>query len=986
MNIPSSNIPDELLLTFQDVKHIIRKNARKIWLSATFFALLAFLFGISRPITYQAEGTFKEKSKSQSGMNKSLITQLVGESSDSDALTLMSSRKIAEQLVLKMGWQAVLVKDEYAFPLFSWQNIKNNLLTEYALLRNYKTPIINDRTKEIQVESVYYPAEIPIKLSLRVESKNAYTLYLPNGKELGTGIFGKPFSNELFSITLLNLAHTSLKGVEYHLTLLPLGKLAENVLKDMKIENDKIDKSLIKIALKHPDRHQAAAALEKLMATYQEHLHNDHQRTSDLQVDYLVQRQKEMASQLAEVMHKHADTLSSDLSNTGFATSGKAMEFLAQNQQSLKQKLLSLELDLQRLENMRQSDAMDFEGVSTSSSHEPINRISAEIRSLKQQADALNLAIRNSPTNSQAFQQSFTNQLNELDEVKNTYHDANLMLASLENNELPQAYPSLLENPKFIVKMWYERAKACSMSNDPAKWLQCKQSFVDYLTQLAYYLNNYQHNIEERLAHQQTPLAEFQGINLQTAKEIYINYSKDLSESEAQAIQQRFIISQISDPAFEISSLSTVLTDPISTQMISKASDIILSLKDSDNRSIKEQERLKADLAIQKGFLITHLQQTQQLLELRQQFLKEKILSLQSINLSLIHEQISLLENQIKKYISNAIANHLQEQKLLNDNLHELRLEMAAFPQKWASEQMIEQQMKINQTMVEEITKLVESKNISNNLEKIQSAPLDSPIIPLHPKSPRLLLLILIGGVLGSLLSIAWVLAQSISKGIETTAEHLQQAGMHVSGPLSRKAHNVDEKNRLLDNDLDTLRRLIGFLQQDKSTAKSAPAGQTLAILKSLGPNYAPTLAQLLALQGLKTLVIDLSFEESAPSDNGLLQYLEGKVNQPAITRQKSYDQMTSGGFCRYANELLSSQLFQDLLSKLKAQYDWILIVSKALPESAEAENLLKISPNAIVSLTGESWQQLRQYLQHARLPHHRVSFIIAEFCHPWRR
>lgn len=974
------NQEDDFLLTFHDLIRIIKKNARKIWIGSALFAMLTLTYAITRPVVYQAEASFREKGKRQAGVDKSLLTQLVGESNDSDALTLMKSRNLMEDLIQKMNWQAHIVKDERSFPFFPLQTIKNNLLTEYALITKRRHPIIKEPAPDLKIEFVSYEGEIPLTYKLLIDSEKSFTIVGHNGTKIAAGTFGYPLSAENFTLTLLPGNQSNLTGNEYTLTLLPLGKFAEGIQKEFLVEADKNDKGLLKITYRHPDRRQAAEAVKSLMSVYHTYIYHEHLRTCCLQVDYLVQRQKEMGQQLADVMQKHADGLSSDLSNTGFATSGKAMEFLAHNQQNLKQKLLAIDLDIQRLENMRQTSEVDYENIASANLPEAINRLATEIRTLKQQADALNLALRNSPTNSEAFQQSFSSQMVELGKVKNETELANTMLASLKNDQLPEPLPALLDNPKFIVKLWYERAQACHAAKQD--WQECRDAFISYLSHLIYYLNIYQRNIEEHLAHQQTPMAEFQGINLNTAKELFITYSKDLSETESEAIQQRFIISQISDPAFEISSLSTVLSDPISTEMISKASAIILALKDSDNRSIKEQERLKADLAIQKGFLTTHLEQSLQLLNLRQEFLKEKILSLQSITLSLSQEQISLLENQIKKYIANAIVNLQQEQNLLQGNLEELRAEMSAFPQKWAAEQLIEHQMAINQTMVEEISKLVETKNISNNLEKIQSAPLDLPIVPLHPKSPRLLLLTLLGAAAGALFSMAWVLANSILNGVETSSENLRLAGFHVSGNLSNQINNAQNRDHILDNDLNTLRRAMAFIDHTKeietNTIQSIPlqiSAKSFLLLQNQGPNYAPSLANLMSKKGLKVLIVDLSFENYSETGPGILQYLEGTAPEPTITHGKSFDLIHSGGICRYSNELITSQRFLDLIAKYHNKYDWMLITSKASLSSAEAESLLEIFHNALISLTGESWDQLRGCLRAARQFH--VSFLF---------
>jgi len=973
---------ENFLLTFSDLIGVVKKNKRRITFCSLAVACLALFYGLTKPIEYQTEATFKEKGKSSSGLGRSLSEFfLIGDTIDSDALTLMKSRKLIEQLVKSLGLQATIVKEERRFPFLPMQTIKNNLLIEYALFKSMSTPVLQEPAYDLKIKHLEYDGEVPLGVRLVILSEDSFLLKDGKGKKLGEAMFGEPFSTKEFSITLIHNHSTPLKDNEYVLLLQPLGSVAKHIGKKFTIETDRNDKSLLKISYKHPDRKETVAHINALMAVYEAHILHEHQRISSLQVDYLVKRQKEMAKQLEEVMSTHAKELSSDLSTTGFATSEKAMDFLAASQEDLKQKLLTIDLEIQRLENLQSASSLNYEKCTSTFHPEIINHLTTEIRSLKQQADALSLAIRSVPLDLENFHESFSSQLKELDEIKECAKEAKIMLEALDKDALPPRFDRLMTHPKFVVKAWYERLETAQNNYKKGQraqeeWKKNKEGFSSYLSHLIHYLYVHLRNSEERLAQQQPPLAEFQGINLSTARDLYITYSKELSDVESRTIQQRFIIKQVADPNFEISSLSTVLTDPISAEMISRASNIILALKDQDNRSPKEQERLKADLAIQKKFLTTHLEQTVVILELRQKFLKEKIQSLQSINLSLIQEQISILENQLKDYISSALENLNQEQTLLEKNLVELRLEMAAFPQKWATEQLIQQQMKINLSMVEEITKLVESKNISNNLEKIQSAPLDLPIAPIHPKSPQLLFLAIIGAIAGAFIGFAWSLAGSVARGVEASAETLRLNGQHVSGKFSRSYQESSEKDPLLDSDLDTLRRLIAYMAQTQEPRQKT--GDSLLLLKSCGPNYATILAELMAKMNLKVVLLDLNFDD--PKDkpsSGLLQYLEGNSADLPITPKNGFDFISPGGACRYANELLGSHQFKELLKQLRSQYDWVLAVNSSSPISAEAESLIELFSNAAISITEESLTSLRHLLNISHKPGTKLSFIM---------
>jgi tyrosine-protein kinase Etk/Wzc len=976
----------EFLLSFSDLVGIIKKNKRRFFNCALLFGCLALFYGLTKPIRYEAEGTFKEKNKSQSGLNNSLsaaFLMLSDSSGESHALSIMRSRKLLEDLVKDQNLQGQITKIQYSFPLIPVEAIRNNLLAEYAFWNRPRRALLSDLNSDLQFQEIVYTGEVPLGFRIEVLSPETFAIY-QNNKKIGDGIFGQSFRKDGYAFTLVQTHLSPISKGKYDLVLLPLASTAKEFVNLFTIESDRNDKGILKITYRNRDRQQAAAHINALMSLYQNHIECEHQHVCEKQVGYLVERQQEMAKVLETMMQGYADALSTDLSSTGFATSEKAMEFLASNQHQLKQKLFMTTLEIQRLERATQETSSD--NIFSSLSHlDIINKMAAEKRQLKQQADALDLVLRTHPGQTQELQKSFSDQLQELDEIKQTLAESEQALASLKKNRIPEKQSKLTDDSKYIFNAWLDKLSHAKRAMDEQQpfveenclenWKQCKTGLIAYLNHLSHYLNVYQRNIEEKLSHQQAPLTEFQGINLNIARDLYISYNRDLSSLESRSHQHDFILTQLDEPTFEISSLSTILNDPLSTDMITKTSNLILALKDQDNRSTKEQERLNTELDIQKGFLKTHIQQSMALLDLHQNFLKEKIQSLQSTMLSLTHEEISILDHQLKEYISNTLGHLQREKELISDNLTELRMEMAAFPQKWAAEQLIHQQMEINKSLVAEVSKLVESKNIANNLEKLQSAPVDAAFPPLHPKAPHLLLLTILGAMAGIFISFIWTLSSTVVRGIPVSSDLLETAGQHVSGPLTwgRRYQGSFKTDPLLDTDLFTLRRLVAFMQSQSS---SLP--HTCVLLEGKGPNYANSLAELLSIKGLKALVIDVHFEAVEQNTKGLLQYLEGKIPKPEILTLNGFDYIAAGGLCRHANEWMGSLRFKSLLETLAPDYDWILISSSASPASVEAETLLDLSPIAAATITDEIIHSLTHLVNRVGEKKNEISFITA--------
>jgi tyrosine-protein kinase Etk/Wzc len=970
---------DDFLLSFSDLVQLCRKNKYKIYYGALFFAFLGCLYTLSKPIEYQVAATFREKGKSQVAVNSTLKASLFlgGDSSDNEAIAIMKSRKLMEKLVIETGMQAVIVAKENRFGMLPLQNVKKNLIVEYAAFKNKLSIPLPDILPDFVAEKITFNGEVPRNLQIVFRSNEDFDVREGN-KTLGTGKLAVPFFSNNFGFTLLSNSNAPLAGKDYSLTLMPLSMTAENLTKKFNIENDRFDKGLLKLSYKHPDRHQAANHLNTLMIIYLEYLDKERQRLLGSQISYLEKRQDEMNTQLQERMNSYARTSSSDIFTTGYADALKAMDFLATYQHSNKQQLLAIDLEIKRFQSLQNGDEIYFNKILSPNNPPAIQAVFNEICQLKQEADALDLALRNTtPKDPLAIQESFIQQLNELNEVQQNSKEAKMILASLDHDDLPIPSKKLLDNPKFMIKTWYEKLIIPQNKNiddqigakDEEEWKSCKASFAVYLSNLIHLLAVHQRSIEEHLVHQQAPLEEFQGVNLNTAKELYLTYSKELSGIQSKMIQQEYIIGQIDEPGFEISSLSTVLTDPISTEMLSKASAINLSLRDHDNRSNKEQERLKTELAIQKGFLTSHLKHSVQLLKLQQKLLQDKIQALQNSTLTLIQERISILQKHLAEYVSFQLTNLLQEKNFIEQNLLELRKELSYLPHKWVSEKLIDQQLELNIKMTEELTKLVESKNISNNLEMIQSAPIDIAVVPTHPKSPRLLLFAVLGAMLGGLFTIAFVLLTSIIGGIKASTDNLSLADLHVSGTLS-KSYRETSSEPLLDKDLDTLRRIIAFLDLANAPSSDSPSeGHSLLLIKGHGPDYSASLAKLMSKKGLKILLLPLSFntQEDPQYLPGLLQCLERETEEPKINKAKGYDFISSGGITRFSNELIGSHRFHEILQKLMRQYDWVIAVSHALPHSAEAESLMERFHYAAISISDETIDQLKGCIRIAK-------------------
>ena len=959
--------PEESVITLSDLVHIFKTHKVAIIFGTIICCILAASVALSRTVLYNVEGTFKDKGKSNAGMSTlSMLLNSSANQTEGEALATIKSRKFMEKLIYRRGLQGFLIKMEPRFDLFG--SIPDHILVEYAHFMSIKHPVLPDRPPTIWLQDVAYNDEVSKVLTLKFLTEDVFEIYDQDQHNLGETELGMKFTGDDFAFTVMRKSSEALAGTNWLLELMPLQTVSEMLLGTLTIQSDSNDRNLLHIKLMHTNRHIGTEILNSMMLIYQEHIRQEQKRISNEQIAYLEKRQQEMGDKLKKMMNEHAKNMSSDISKSGFPTSLRAIEFFAASQNVYQQKLYDIELSIRRLSKAQE------EGYAFYDVHgDPgiINHALAEIRSLEQQSDTLDLALKNAfQDDKNPFHESFTQQLLDLDDVKICCSDAAQLLKNLERHEKLNPSETLMNHPKLAVKSWQEKLLVAqnnvdnAFSSDEAlarkKELSDVQSnFVAYLENLVHLFNVQEKIIQERLAFQQSPQVEFQGIDVNTSRELYINYNRILNEVQSNIRQLDFMVEQLKNPDFEITSLSSIQNDFVTNDMVIKASQIVQTMKDQNNRSAKEIERLKEQLNVHKEFLGQHLNQAIQLQKLKEQLIKEKIVSLQSVTLGLFRQQISILNKHMQDYIATRLKDLQQETALIEYHQEGLRNEMKDLPGKWMEERLIDQQLLVNQKMVEDLASLVESKNLSSNLEILQSYPQDFAIPPLHPKSPRSLLFAAFGAFMGAFITFTFFIVRSALFGVRASDANLKANHLHVSGVLTPKASHASHEF-LLDQDLDTLRRLIAYL----TSGETRQDGQSLLLLNGAGVDFSQHLAELLAKRGQKVIMLPIAFKSGEKSLNeGLIQYLEGELKEPKIVREGSFDCIYEGGVSRFAAELIGSARFKILLSQLISKYDWVIVASDVMPASGQADALLKIFDHAVVNLTQENITDLKAYM-----------------------
>lgn len=961
----------ELKFAFSDFLKLLKRHKKLVFFSMLFAAIVCFLFAVSRPVHFLIQATFRDKGKTQASIRSSVSDLLLssGNSQESEAASTMKSRLLISRIVKKLNQQGRVVKAETRWPEI--ENAYDNLLSEWAYWWSIKTPILEELDPTLVLKNIQYKGEVTNVYFIAFQDQNHFTIKNSKGEDLKPAALGELIQDGDIHFEVHQQNKNPLPLNETYIVVLsPMSEVTAGLGGNLVIDVDRENKSLLRLQFKDRDRHFGANFVNALMDAYQYYLVDEHELTSNVQVDYLTKRQKEVGDQLEKLMEDYVQNASDDMSQSGFTSLQREMDFLATNLANNQQKLTELDFEIKRLNSLRVDDCVHYDSYTGRGDPAIINQLLTEMRLNKQQADALELAIQNlEQTTAQQAKVALDENYKAVEKTRTVIKEAEQLVATLQGKRKEPLVLKALDSQKYPVSTWYgtykTKEKAWVLAPFGSKadlqedFFQFRDHFINYLDTFQRMMTIQLATLEQRMRTHQNPQEEFQGITLDTCRNLYVTYVRELNDLQASEKQHRFIVDQLKNPEFELSSLTALLHDPISHERIQKSTQIMIALKDDNNHTQKELDRLKDELTLQKTFLSSHINQMADLLSVKQDLLSDKIKALQGMSLDLTHQQISLLRKQLSDYLETRLDNLTQEKKLLKDHQAALHARMAAIPTKWASEQILNQNLAMQQRFMENLAHMVESKNITKNLEMVQSAPLDIAISPVNPKPPRLLFYTIFGALLGFLGASCFLFTRTMIRGIPASVDNLRLSNFHTSGYITPfQGDEITATTPLLDTDLDTLRRLVAHYEKDSPKHREA---QKLLIVNGKGPDFSNTLAKLLSKKGQRAIKLQLNFKNPKEPKNGegLIQYLEGQNDMPQVESFDGFDKIAAGGASRYSEELLRSPRFVELLEKLKPSYDWIIGVSPVKIPSAEAENLAKLFDGTIVVVTDETLQDL---------------------------
>ena len=239
------------------------------------------------------------------------------------------------------------------------------------------------------------------------------------------------------------------------------------------------------------------------------------------------------------------------------------------------------------------------------------------------------------------------------------------------------------------------------------------------------------------------------------------------------------------------------------------------------------------------------------------------------------------------------------------------------------------------------LTRLKET-SVQQGIQRADSRLLSRAALPLSTSSPSKFLLLFMGGVLGLIAGIIVVfLRHATRQSFQTTHELAAAFDLPVIGGIPRiPISRGQSANVLLDATQpsyagDAMRNLRTTL-----LGKSNKSKQTLMICSAVSGEFKSTYARMLSQQfaslGQRVLLLDcdlrrVSFQNEfgAPDTGSLVDILQNNHPTDQIIERdekRGFDILPSNGGNMNAADLLAGASFQQMLEKLRTQYDVILI------------------------------------------------------------
>jgi hypothetical protein len=416
---------------------------------------------------------------------------------------------------------------------------------------------------------------------------------------------------------------------------------------------------------------------------------------------------------------------------------------------------------------------------------------------------------------------------------------------------------------------------------------------------------------------------------------LLLEHSAELNACEKLEEISNNALKKIEEPTTQLSALTSQLKDSVSQEVLLKMSELSFSLKDENNRSEKEKAQLKSQIEVYTVFLKDHVENIFFLNTERKKQLETKVESLKQEALYLIYQEKELFLRDFFKKLQEYKESLLKNTEFLKKQENDLVDQLAYLPSKLFKEKQLEKGLKIEEDLIHEIERALESKNISKHTDISQAKALDNALLPYKPHTPSFLLVAFFSFFSTGLISSSFTLFKEFFQGFTVSKENLELKGVHVLGDYPRR-RIADRKMRA-----QTIKNAATYF----TCGKKRPLREALLYIQGYGPDILHELGEEITLRGYSVLMIKPSMEKS---------YLDAEESVHVFYYHSQKMPFETS---------LQSKAFLDIFYDFKKKYDYILCTAPLFPASLDPQAFMLHFENILLCLSDEKLYELEKWM-----------------------
>jgi hypothetical protein len=954
-------------------KYKIHKEKVKKF-SLIFISLLALFTLLSYP-KYESFGSFKcgEEENGSAGSIKDLIKSSNPLLDKPAPIAYFKSKRILYPLIEDLKLQgAILPESKIKSRL---KNFKDNLLLEYRfLLRKDPQPISQDNPA-IAIQELTFDGKAKVLFEIDFlneedfKVKSQYSLANNNGK------LGQPFIFPEGSFTLGKQSYKTLASNQFKLVVDTKEETYNEIFNYLTIESDEADPLLLEITYLSKNSALSAAFVNGLMKQYKKFLQEEQDDRNQFQLAYLSKRSSEVNSGFILDLNDYANNIKSLVIKEGYLDSHREIAHLSKLHDDGQSNLLRIENEIKRIKQFKTDDYLYCDNAFNT---EAIRELLNKRRANEQRQYSLELALKSGNSqnytsikeNLQARYQTslatLKTQLQNVVKASEILEENEALLISSNDphfqsdlvlnwiNEYNNLLPQILDSKENTTLMPVESMRA---------FYQSKNNLLHYFKENHNLLNIQLKNISFKANEpMEFSIDNTKGVDPETTELLYKKATEELERVQKDFKKITYVHAQIQEADFPINSLSSFLPDSTSQGIIKTSNQLYLDLQDTSNFTQKERVRKQENIKVLRQSLSIHLSRLINLMSLEEDSLQANIFSLQQATLDNSKQKGSILNASLDNIIQTRLESLTNEKKILVSQNKKLTQRMILAPNTWVKQKSLEAKTEINKSLLEEVSKLVETKNVQSNISLINSRPLEIAFQPLYPKNPLVVIKTIFFAILSLSLCFMLFSFQVITKGPNAGAEYLKSIDQNFCGYLSSLANcpfaclSITEK--VPSNDLQTIRQLIQDL-------KMLEGPKVIYTALNTSINYLPHLFHLLNISKTKALV--LNFDSSPGEGNELEHYLEGKTEDVVSKDFFDYTLISINTESPFLAEKLQLERFKQLLKQLKKTHPLIFFnCSKPITQGL-SKSLFQLADLSIISIKPCLIEEMELYLDNQK-------------------